>query len=47
MTEVEVRLECYLAVLHCSWKRAVFWSRLHDKKENLVGVMKQELIQLK
>lgn len=25
MTEVEASLECYLAALHSSWKRAVFW----------------------
>lgn len=46
MTEVEASLECYLAALHSSWKRAVFWPWLSDQKENLIGVMKEDLIKL-
>lgn len=43
MTEVEASLECYLAALHCSWKRAVCGPRLSDLKENLIGLMKEDL----
>lgn len=46
MTEVEASLECYLAVLHSSWKRAVFWPWLFDQKENLRGLMKENTIKL-
>lgn len=46
MTEVEASLECYLATLHCSWKRAVFWPWLSDQKENLIGLMKEDTIKL-
>lgn len=42
MTEVEASLECYLAVLHSSWKRAVLLPWLSDQKEDLIGLMKED-----
>lgn len=46
MTEVEASLECYLAALHSSWKRAVFWPWLSDQTENLIGLMREATIKV-
>lgn len=46
MTEVEASLECYLAALHCSWERAVFWPWLSDQKENLIVLMMEDTIKM-
>lgn len=46
MTEVEAGLECYLAVVHGPWERAVLWPWLSDQKENLIGLMKEDTITL-
>ena len=46
MEEVEASLESNLAGAHCSRNKSAFWPWLHDQRENLIGLMKGDTIEL-